>query len=67
MSDCFVGIANFASGLAYRSLEGCSRQKLLQLSIAHSALAMSTPGDTLMVSLTEVQKLAAGGNAGVKR
>ena len=46
---------------------GNTPQESLQLGIAHGALAMTTPGDTSMVSLAEVQKLAAGGNARVER
>lgn len=58
---------SFASGLIYGFLAGHTPQESLQLGIAHGALAMTTPGDTSMVSLAEVQKLAAGGNARVER
>jgi 2-dehydro-3-deoxygluconokinase len=34
---------------------------------AHGALAMSTPGDTSMATLSEVKKLAGGGSARVIR
>jgi 2-dehydro-3-deoxygluconokinase len=34
---------------------------------AHGALAMTTPGDTSMASLREVERLAAGGGARVQR
>jgi len=34
---------------------------------AHGALAMTTPGDTSMVSLAEVEALARGGSARVQR
>ena len=34
---------------------------------AHGALAMTTPGDTTMASLTEVEKLVKGLNARVER
>ena len=50
-----------------RGVAGNTPQESLQLGIAHGALAMTTPGDTSMVSLAEVQKLAAGGNARVER
>jgi 2-dehydro-3-deoxygluconokinase len=34
---------------------------------AHGALAMTTPGDTTMVTLTEVEKIVGGGGARVDR
>ena len=34
---------------------------------AHGALAMTTPGDTTMASLSEVKKLVVGGSARVDR
>ena len=34
---------------------------------AHGALAMTTPGDTSMASLAEVEKLVRGGGARVDR
>lgn len=65
--DRVGGGDSFASGLIYGFLSGRTPQESLQLGIAHGALAMTTPGDTSMVSLAEVQKLAAGGNARVER
>ena len=65
--DRVGGGDSFASGLIYGFLAGRNPQESLQLGIAHGALAMTTPGDTSMVSLAEVQKLAAGGNARVER
>jgi 2-dehydro-3-deoxygluconokinase len=65
--DRVGGGDSFASGLIYGFLAGRNPQESLQLGIAHGALAMTTPGDTSMVSLVEVQKLAAGGNARVER
>jgi 2-dehydro-3-deoxygluconokinase len=65
--DRVGGGDSFASGLIYGFLAGRTPQESLQLGIAHGALAMTTPGDTSMVSLAEVQKLAAGGNARVER
>lgn len=65
--DRVGGGDSFASGLIYGFLAGLSPQDSLQFGIAHGALAMTTPGDTSMVSLSEVQKLAAGGNARVER
>jgi 2-dehydro-3-deoxygluconokinase len=34
---------------------------------AHGALAMTTPGDTSMATVKEVEKLMAGGSARVQR
>ena len=34
---------------------------------AHGALAMTTPGDTTMATLAEVEKLVGGGGARVDR
>jgi 2-dehydro-3-deoxygluconokinase len=34
---------------------------------AHGALAMTTPGDTTMATLSEVEKLMKGGTARVAR
>ncbi|SVB90483.1 uncharacterized protein METZ01_LOCUS243337 [marine metagenome] len=34
---------------------------------AHGALAMTTPGDTSMATLSEVEKIMAGGGARVVR
>jgi 2-dehydro-3-deoxygluconokinase len=65
--DRVGGGDSFASGLIYGFLAGNTPQESLQLGIAHGALAMTTPGDTSMVSLAEVQKLAAGGSARVER
>jgi len=65
--DRVGGGDSFASGLIYGFLAGHTPQESLQMGIAHGALAMTTPGDTSMVSLAEVQKLAAGGNARVER
>jgi 2-dehydro-3-deoxygluconokinase len=65
--DRVGGGDSFASGLIYGFLAGNTPQESLQLGIAHGALAMTTPGDTSMVSLAEVQKLATGGNARVER
>jgi 2-dehydro-3-deoxygluconokinase len=42
-------------------------QKAVDLGAAHGALAMTTPGDTSMATLPEVQKLAEGGDARVQR
>jgi 2-dehydro-3-deoxygluconokinase len=58
---------SFASGLIFGLLDGRSLQDSLELGVAHGGLAMTTPGDTTMASLTEVEKLAGGGGARVER
>lgn len=58
---------SFASGLIYGLLNGRPLQEALELGVAHGALAMTTPGDTTMASLGEVEKLAKGGSARVER
>ena len=42
-------------------------QKAVEWGAAHGALAMTTPGDTSMATRSEVENLAAGGSARVKR
>lgn len=58
---------SFASGLIFGLLDGRTIQQALELGVAHGALAMTTPGDTTMASLKEVEKLAGGGSARVER
>lgn len=58
---------SFASGLIFGLLDGRSLQDSLELGVAHGALVMTTPGDTTMASLAEVEKLARGGGARVER
>ncbi len=58
---------SFASGLIFGLLDGRPLQESLELGVAHGALAMTTPGDTSMASLAEVEKLARGGGARVER
>jgi 2-dehydro-3-deoxygluconokinase len=42
-------------------------QKAVDYGAAHGALAMTTPGDTSMADLKEVEKLMKGGGARVQR
>jgi 2-dehydro-3-deoxygluconokinase len=65
--DRVGGGDSFASGLFYGLLEGLGAARALELGAAHGALAMTTPGDTSMATLDEVERLAAGGNARVVR
>jgi 2-dehydro-3-deoxygluconokinase len=65
--DRVGGGDSFASGLLYGLLEYKDLQKAVNFGTAHGALAMTTPGDTSMASLAEVQKLLMGKGARVDR
>jgi len=58
---------SFASGLIYGLLQFNDPQKAVDYGAAHGALAMTTPGDTSMASLKEVEALVKGGSARVQR
>lgn len=65
--DRVGGGDSFASGLIYGLLEKDDLQIALEYGAAHGALAMTTPGDTSMASLAEVEALIAGAGARVQR
>ncbi|MCC2309965.1 sugar kinase [Cellulomonas chengniuliangii] len=65
--DRVGGGDSFASGLIYGLLDGQPLQTAVEYGAAHGALAMTTPGDTTMVTKAEVLKLAGGGSARVDR
>lgn len=65
--DRVGGGDSFASGLAYGFLKFGDAAKAVEYGAAHGALAMTTPGDTSMASLDEVEKLVGGGSARVVR
>ena len=65
--DRVGGGDSFASGLVYGLLTGRALAEAVNLGAAHGALAMTTPGDTSMASLPEVEALASGGGARVQR
>ncbi|MDD4817758.1 MAG: sugar kinase [Victivallaceae bacterium] len=65
--DRVGGGDSFASGLIYGLLKGCDIEKCVNYGAAHGALAMTTPGDTSMATLEEVEKLMAGRGARVDR
>jgi 2-dehydro-3-deoxygluconokinase len=65
--DRVGGGDSFASGLIYGFLSGKSAKEAVEYGAAHGALAMTTPGDTSMASLKEVEKLVGGGGARVDR
>src|SRR5665647_2390206 len=58
--DRVGGGDSFASGLAYGFLAGKTGQEAVQYGAAHGALAMTTPGDTSMASLKEVEAAMKG-------
>ncbi len=65
--DRVGGGDSFASGLVYGLLSGADLKTSLAYGVAHGALAMTTPGDTSMATLEEVERVAAGGSARVVR
>lgn len=65
--DRVGGGDSFASGLIYGLMEFDDIAKAVEYGAAHGALAMTTPGDTTMASLDEVERLVAGGSARVQR
>jgi 2-dehydro-3-deoxygluconokinase len=65
--DRIGGGDSFASGLIYGLLMGRGPQWSVDCGAAHGALAMTTPGDTSMATLAEVEKLMKGGTARVAR
>ncbi len=65
--DRVGGGDSFASGLIYGLLRGEDPPTALAYAVVHGALAMTTPGDTSMASLAEVQRVMQGGAARVIR
>lgn len=65
--DRIGGGDSFASGLIYGFLAGHDPQAAVNYGAAHGALAMTTPGDTTMATLQEVEKLLKGASPRVVR
>jgi 2-dehydro-3-deoxygluconokinase len=65
--DRVGGGDSFASGVIYGLLSGLDTTTALDYGIAHGALAMTTPGDTSMATLAEVERVVAGAAARVVR
>ena len=65
--DRVGGGDGFASGLFYGLLSGRSPEESLKLGWAHGALLTTTPGDTSLVSLDQVEAFAKGGSARIQR
>ena len=65
--DRVGGGDSFASGLIYGLLEKGDLAVAVEYGAAHGALAMTTPGDTSMANLKEVEALVGGAGARVQR
>jgi len=65
--DRVGGGDSFASGLIYGLLSGKDPQWAVDCGAAHGALAMTTPGDTTMVTLQEVLQVMKGAGARIAR
>ena len=65
--DRVGGGDSFASGLIYGYLPDRGPQWAVECGAAHGALAMTTPGDTSMATLAEVERVMKGGTARVAR
>ena len=65
--DRVGGGDSFASGFFYGLSNECSADEALAYGVAHGALAMTTPGDTSMATLDEVERLRRGVSPRVQR
>jgi 2-dehydro-3-deoxygluconokinase len=65
--DRVGGGDSFASGLIYGLILKGDPQKAVEYGAAHGALAMTTPGDTSMATLEDVEKLIQGKSSRVER
>ena len=65
--DRVGGGDSFASGLIYGFLAGKPVEWAVKCGVAHGALAMTTPGDTSMATVAEVERAMKGGSARIAR
>jgi 2-dehydro-3-deoxygluconokinase len=65
--DRVGGGDSFASGFFYGLMTDRSPEDALGYGVAHGALAMTTPGDTSMATLDEVERLKRGASPRVRR
>ena len=65
--DRIGGGDSYASGLIYGLLANRGAAWSVECGVAHGALAMTTPGDTSMATLAEVERVMKGGTARVSR
>jgi 2-dehydro-3-deoxygluconokinase len=67
IKDRVGGGDGFASGFAYGFLTGADPQRCVDLGVAHGSLIMSTTGDTSQLTLADLEHVAQGGSARIKR
>jgi 2-dehydro-3-deoxygluconokinase len=67
INDRVGGGDSFAAGLIYGFLAGKGPQWAVECGAAHGALAMTTPGDTTMATLKEVEQVMKGAGARIVR
>ncbi len=65
--DRVGGGDGFASGMAFAFLAGKAAAEAVEYGATHGALAMTTPGDTSMVTLAEVERAMGASGARVIR
>ena len=65
--DRVGGGDGFASGMAYAFIAGKTAAEAVDYGATHGALAMTTPGDTSMVTLAEVERAVSASGARVIR
>jgi 2-dehydro-3-deoxygluconokinase len=65
--DRVGGGDGFAAGLFYGLLNGKGPEDALRLGWAHGALLTTTPGDTSMTTVDQVEAFAKGGSARIQR
>ena len=65
--DRVGGGDGFASGLFYGLMSGKDPEEALRFGWSHGALLTTTPGDTSMVSIDQVEAFAKGGSARIQR
>lgn len=67
IADRVGGGDGFAAGVLYGLMNGLGPQWALDCGISHGALVMTTPGDSSMASLAEVERLMQGSTAATQR
>jgi 2-dehydro-3-deoxygluconokinase len=65
--DRVGGGDSFVAGLVYGLMETGDLAVAVEYGAAHGALAMTTPGDTSMATLAEVERLVKGAGARIRR
>jgi 2-dehydro-3-deoxygluconokinase len=67
IEDRVGGGDGFASGFTYGFLTGKAPQDCVNLGVAHGAMLMTTRGDSSQITLDELEHVAGGGSARIKR